>query len=625
MKHCTSFAAPEFRAQAQKTLTEALRTARNRSLKPFPRLTVSEWADQYRRLSVESSATPGRWRTSRAAYQRGILDAIGDPLTHTIVVRSSAQVGKTEIILNAIGFFVAQDASSMLVVMPTLEMAQSFSKDRLAPMVRDTPAIHSLIVSEDRQDTLLHKAFPGGRLIVAGANSPASLASRPLRIVLLDEVDRYPASAGAEGDPITLAKARTKTFWNSKTVLTSTPTVKGFSRIDQAYEESDQRRYHVPCPHCGEFQVLAWANVRWEADRPTTAKYLCNSCGTLWNDAERMRAVEAGEWRAERPFTAVAGFALSELYSPWARLPAVAQAFLDAKHSRSQERMRAFINTSLGESYEEDSERLDETGLAARVEEWEGVPDGVLVVTAGVDVQDDRVEVEVVGWGQHEESWSLAYFVIYGDPSAATLWNDLERRLTDHKPHAVAIDSGGHYTQAVYRFTADKLRRRWYAIKGVAGQGRPVWPKRATKVAKGRSHLFLIGVDSAKDQIHAHLKLRTLGPAYCHFPRDRDDQYFAGLASEVVVTRYSKGFPIREYKRRSGVRNEPLDCRVYAYAALCSMNINWSRLARHKPRREIAQASSPTTSLTPTAKMQQAKAQRFPPPLRRNWATSWKD
>jgi phage terminase large subunit GpA-like protein len=346
---------------------------------------------------------------------------------------------------------------------------------------------------------------------------------------------------GPKGDPITLAKARTKNFWNRKIVLTSTPTIKGFSRIDQAFEESDQRRYHVPCPHCQEMQTLVWKNVRWDENRPKTARYACSTCGALWGDAERIRAVLHGEWRAERPFAGVAGFALSELYSPWARLPEIAQAFLDAKHSRSQERMKAWVNTVLGESYEEDAERLDETGLAARVETWKGIPDEVLVVTAGVDVQDDRVEIEIVGWGAHEESWSLAFDVIYGDPSAATLWNDLERRLLDHKPHAVAIDSGGHYTQACYAFTSDKLRRRWYAIKGMAGQGRPVWPKKATKAAKGRSHLFIIGVDAAKDQVYAQLKLRTAGPGYCHFPKERDDQYFAGLASEAVVTRYSNG------------------------------------------------------------------------------------
>ena len=299
----------------------------------------------------------------------------------------------------------------------------------------------------------------------------------------------------------------------------------------------------------------------------------------------------------------------------------MAQSFLDVKHSQSQERMRAWTNTCLGQSYEEDAERLDETGLAARVETWEGIPDEVLVTTAGVDVQDDRVEIEVVGWGAHEESWSLAYHVIYGDPSAATLWNDIERRLLDYKLHAVAIDSGGHYTQAVHAYTANKLRRRWYAIKGMAGHGRPVWPKKATRVAEGRSHLFMVGVDAAKDQIYAHLRLRTPGPGYCHFPKEGDHQYFAGLASEAVVTTYSKGFPIREYKRRSGVRNEPLDCRVYAYAALCSLNVNWTRMAKRKPKADPAPAPATATCAPP---VQNRVPSRMRHARRQTWVTNWK-
>jgi len=547
------------------------------------------------------------------------MDAISDPLVHTVVVKTSAQVGKTEAISNAVGYFVAQDPSSMLVIMPTLEMAQSFSKDRLGPMIRDTPALRELIVQEDRQDTLLHKRFPGGRLIVAGANSPASLASRPLRVILLDEIDRYPASAGAEGDPIELAKARSKNFWNRKLVLVSTPTVKNFSRIDQAFDESDQRRFSVPCPHCDEHQVLVWKNVKWEPDRPETARYVCEHCGAEWRDADRLRAVARGEWRAERPFAGIAGFALNELYSPWARLPEVARGFLDVKHSRSQQRMQAWQNTVLGESYEEAGESLDSTGLAARAETWEGLPEGVLYVTAGVDVQDDRLEVEVVGWGMHEESWSLEYFAIYGDPGTVTLWADLERRLLEHKLHAVCIDSGGHFTEQTYQFTRDRLKRRWYAIKGMAGR-RPVWPKRATRPSRAKSLVFAIGVDAAKDQIYSHLKLRSPGPGYCHFPQGREDWYYAGLVSETVHTKYTKGFPVKEYKRRSGTRNEPLDCRVYAYAALCSMQVNWSRV---QPRKVDAASPAPAPSATPPKGPTPRTPWHVPPPRRTNWVKNW--
>lgn len=555
--------------------------------RPPPRLSVSQWADRYRQLSREASSEPGQWRTARAEYQREILDAVSDPLTHTVVVMSCAQVGKSEILLNGIGFHIAQDPAPILFLQPTVEMAETFAKDRIAPMIRDTPALTSQIaepLSRSGGNTILHKQFPGGHLTLAGANSPASLASRPVRIVFADEVDRYPPSAGTEGDPVTLARARTKTFHNRKFVLTSTPTIKGVSRIEQAYEESDQRIYEVPCPHCGAEQRLLWASVKWPAGCADDAAYHCPECGAAWSDAQRLAAIRKGRWIARDPFRGVAGFHLNELCSPWSRVADMARSFVEAKASRSQERMRAWINTTLGETWEQDGEKVDDAGIAARVESWDGEPDAVLVRTAGVDVQDDRLEIEIVGWGRDEESWSLDYHVIFGDPSGPTLWADLDRYLLDHKPAAACVDSGGHHTQAVYKFCRERLRRRVYAIKGMAGPGRPVWPKRSSKGMAGKAVLFLVGVDAAKDQVFAHLKLTTAGPGYCHFPDDRDDQYFAGLASETVVTKYSKGFPVREYRKRAGVRNEPLDCRVYAYCALAALNVrNWRALKKPTP------------------------------------------
>lgn len=571
--------------------------------RPPPRLTVSQWADAKRQLSREASAEPGQWRTSRAEYQRGIMDAISDPAVHTVVVMSSSQVGKSEMLLNAIGFHMEQDPAPMLFLQPTIEMAETFAKDRVATMLRDTPCLRGLVGearAKDSVNTILHKVFPGGHVTLAGANSPASLASRPVRLVFADEVDRYPPSAGAEGDPVTLAKARTKTFWNRKIVMTSTPTVKGVSRIEQAYEESDKRVYLVPCPHCHAEQRLMWAAVKWEAN-PADAMLHCVECGAEWSDAQRWAAVRRGKWQETALFRGVAGFHLSELYSPWAHVADVATAFLEAKASRSQDRIRAWINTSLGECYEQDAERLDDSLIAGRVETWTGEPEGVLLRTIGVDVQDDRVEAEVVGWGMDEESWSLDYRVIFGDPSGPVLWADLERYLAEHKAAAVCVDSGGHHTQAVYRFCRDKLRRRWFAIKGMAGK-RPVWPKRSSRNNVGRVNLFLIGVDAAKDQVFSHLKLTTPGPGYCHFPKDRDERYFAGLASEVVETRWHKGFPIREYKRRGGARTEPLDCRVYAYAALCALNVNWKRMKpKVKPAEVVEEPAQVERPVEPPA------------------------
>jgi len=251
--------------------------------KPPPILTVSEWADQKRRLSSESSAEAGQWRTSRAPYQKGIMDALNESNVHSVVVMSSAQVGKTELILNVLGFHIDYDPSPILVIQPTLEMAESFSKDRLAPMIRDTKALRGKVKdakSRDSNNTLLHKKFPGGHISLAGANSPASLASRPIRIVLCDEVDRYPTSAGSEGDPVNLARKRTATFYNKKVILASTPTLKNASRIEAAYEETDKRRYHVPCPDCGQFQHLKWKQIKWDKDKLDYTAYYCEACGS---------------------------------------------------------------------------------------------------------------------------------------------------------------------------------------------------------------------------------------------------------------------------------------------------------------------------------------------------------
>lgn len=569
---------------------------------------MSQWADSYRRLSSESSAEPGTWTTGRAEYQRGIMNAISDPAVETVVVMSSAQVGKTEIINNIVGFHIAQDPAPIIVVMPTLEMGEAWSKDRLAPMVRDTPALQGKVKeprARDSGNTLLHKTFPGGHVTICGANSPSSLASRPVRLVLCDEVDRYPPSAGAEGDPVTLARKRATTFWNRKVVLTSTPTVKGYSRIEAAYEASDQRRFHVPCPHCDEPQVLKWAAVSWPQGEPEKAAYHCIVCGAEWTDAQRWAAIRRGAWVAEAPFKGTAGFHLNELYSSWVRISEIAASFLDAK--QSPETLKAWVNTSLGETWEIEGDRVDDTGLMERREDWGAdLPAGVMMLTAGVDVQDDRLEVEIVGWGRDEESWSLEYAQIFGDPSAPALWADLDRKLTqmflrvdgaELPISAACVDSGGHHTHAVYRYVKERFRRRVFAIKGMGGAGRPIWPKKASKNNAGKISLFLVGVDAAKEAIYARFRIDRRGPGYCHFPADRGADWFAQVTAETVTTKYSRGFPSRVWVKRPGTRNEALDCRVYAYAALQSLSVVWSRFKDVVARKPAEPVPPPINNL----------------------------
>lgn len=514
------------------------------------------------------------------------MDAFADPAIETVVVMSSAQIGKTEILNNIIGYHIAQDPSPMLVVQPTLDMAQTWSKDRLAPMLRDTPALQGLVQdprARDSGNTTLHKIFPGGHVTACGANSPSSLASRPVRLVLCDEVDRYPISAGSEGDPVSLARKRATTFWNRKIGLVSTPTVKGISRIEMAFEESDKRLFFVPCPHCGYEQTLKWAQVRWT--QPEDAQYTCEDCGALWTDAERVRAIRQGKWVATAETKKVAGFHISGLYSPWVPMEAAVRDFLEAKKQPAT--LRVFVNTFLGETWEEQGEAVDDYQVAERREDFgPALEIGVLMLTAGVDVQDDRLEVEIVGWGRDEESWSLDYRTVYGDPSSPAVWSDLDSILAqefereDGKSlhvRAVCIDSGGHHTNSVYNYVRPREGKRIFAIKGVGGEGKPMVGK-PSRNNIGKIKLFPIGVDSAKELLYSRLKINEPGPGYCHFPTTRSDEYFRQLTAEKLVVRYHKGFARREWVK-ARPRNEALDCRVYAMAAFGILNLNINSLA----------------------------------------------
>ena len=351
--------------------------------KPPPKLTVSDWADRNRKLDSQSSAEAGRWYTSRAEYQRGMMDACSDPNIQEVVIMAGAQLGKTEALLNIIGYHIDNDPSPILVLQPTLDMAQAFSKDRVASgLLRSTPCLKGKVKdprARDSGNTTLHKVFQGGALTIVGANSPSGLASRPIRIVLCDEVDRYPASAGSEGDPIQLARKRSATYWNRKIIMVSTPTNRGASRIEDAFDKSDQREYFVPCKHCHHQQTMRWSNVRWDDGRPETAAYSCEECGVLWSDSDRLWSIRNGHWVAQAPFTGVAGFAINGLYSPWTPLSDGVRDFLSVK--KNPEQLRVWTNTYLGEVWEDQGERLSDLELADRREPMQPVPDEVIVIT----------------------------------------------------------------------------------------------------------------------------------------------------------------------------------------------------------------------------------------------------
>ena len=543
------------------------------------------------------------------------MDACSDPEIKQVVVMAGAQLGKSEALLNIIGYHIEHNPCPILLMQPTVEMAQSFSKDRITSgLLATTPSLKGKVKdprARDSGNTTLHKTFPAGALSMVGANSPAGLASRPIRVVLCDEVDRYPISAGEEGDPIALAAKRTLTFWNRKIVLVSTPTEKGASRIEAAYEETDKRKYYIPCPHCDEYQSLKWANVQWEDKKPESAAYYCEECGAAWTDAQRHRAVSKGEWRAAAEFKGVAGFHISALYSPWVSISDAVDEFLKAK--RDPMRLKTWVNTFLGETWEEQGERLDEYDLMDRREDWGDIlPEDSVMLTCGVDTQDDRLEYEVVAWGRGEESWSIAYGALYGDPSTSELWNRLDSVLQQKFEHpvygemiirATCVDSGGHYTQQVYNYCKLRAGRRVFAIKGVGGEGKPI-AGRPTKNNIGKINLFPVGVDTAKELVYARLKMTDEGDGYCHFPADRGEEYFRMLTAEKKVTKYFKGRPRMEWVKIR-TRNEALDCRVYATAALAILNVNIEAVAQQALNR----VQSPREGAP--ARMQQPRVNSF--------------
>lgn len=566
-------------------------------VRPPKKLTVSEWADEYRQLSSEASAESGKWRTSRAEYQRGLMEAFSDKNIHTVVWMSSAQVGKTEVLLNIIGYFIDQDPSPMLLLQPTLDMAQAFSKDRVAPMVRDTKVLTHKVrdsKAKDSGNTILHKTFPGGHITMAGANSPSSLASRPVRVVLCDEVDRYPPSAGAEGDPVNLAFKRTTTFWNKKRMLTSTPTIKDVSRIEAAYEDSDKRKFYIPCPDCDKPQVLKWSNVSWEQDTdsngkvikhyPNTAKYFCEHCGSGWDDSARWRAVSKGEWRAGREANGVAGFWLNEIYSPWVKLSEMAKAFLEAE--KSQHTLKTFINTSLGETWEEDQgEVIEDNVLMANREDYTVLPKEAAVLTCGVDTQGDRLEGEVKAWGDSDESWGVLHFRIEGKPSQKQVWDDLDNIINatykrsdgvQLRVSCTCIDSGGHFADDVYKFCKKRELKRVFAVKGSSIAGKPI-VSRPTTSNKLKVKLFTVGTDTAKELIFSRLQLEDFGQGYMHFNKTYDETYFQMLTSEKRVMTMKKGRPVMIWKPIRA-RNEALDYTVYNLAALGILNPNYKKI-----------------------------------------------
>lgn len=565
-------------------------------LRPDPILSVSEHADKYRMLSSRSSAEPGRWRTSRTPYLEEIMDKLSpsSPVERVVVVKGS-QIGGSEVGNNWIEFIIDYAPGPTMLIQPTLDLARRFSKMRIEPMIKECSRLREKIQpvkAKDSTNTILSKEFPGGILVIGGANSAASLRQMPCRYIFADEIDNYPPDVDGEGDPLELALMRTGTFARRKIFLNSTPTEEGCSRIMREYEQSDMRRFWIPCPRCEEFQFLKWAHVKWPKGEPENAIYICENCkGEIYN-YQKTWMLPRGEWRAEKPELSekVAGFHLPSLYSPvgWFSWGDQADRFMRAY--KTPEKLQVFVNTVLGETWKIDGEAPDWEEIYRRREKYPigSIPEGVVFLTAGVDIQKDRIHVLVVGWGKGIESWIIDYFVITGDPVEKSTWFGLDSLLqkeyerkgkTPVNIRMMAVDSG-YETTTVYNWTRRHPLSRVVPVKGSdmisAAIGVPkVIEVRRTgkKLRHGRVKVFTVGVHVVKQGLYSSLRVKPplkktdpSPPGLCHFP-ELGEEFFKELTAERLVKRINKrGFPVYLWEKQRD-RNEALDCWVYARAA----------------------------------------------------------
>lgn len=559
---------------------------------------------------------------------------MSDPRYQFVTFKKSKRVGYTQLLTFALGYYIEQDPSELLIVQPTIEDAKEYSKDTFAPMVSEMPCLSGLIAepkSRDSRNTIQHKVYPGGSLHFRGANSMRGFRRLTKRVVIGDEIDAWPA--GLEGDQIKAMIGRTETYgMRRKVILGSTPLTDESSRVERHYRLSDQRVFKVPCPRCNELQPITWSRIKWPKDDPARAYMECSECGFEIDHSEKggmlERALQHGDqgWHAEnRDVLDHAGFWLWAGYSmnanaAWGKL---AEEFLEVKSN--QDELMTFTNEVLAETWQTEGDSVEPNELYRKRRSWyEDVQSPACLLTAGVDVQKDRVEVEVVAWSRELESWSMAYERIYGDPSQDQLWQDLDDYLNREWRHengavmkvaATCVDSGSNlYTQNVYQYCKARLAARRYPIKGQAGMGLPTII-RSTVNNKQRVRLFTLGVDSIKMALFARLAQDTPGAGYCHFPTDRPLDYFLGLASERAVRHYSRGRFTTAFVHDKRIPNEPLDCRVYAVAAVHILNPSWDAFEA---------AVSHRTEAEPTPDPVPSPVRRVRRPRQRsNWVNQW--
>ncbi len=675
---------------------ERLHRAARRGWTPPPRDSLPDWADKERRLAKEAGSSSGRWRTSTVEIARGPMLAATEPGVHVITAMVATQLLKTSLLENIVGFHAHRDPCPILLVQPKEDAAEQFSKERIGPLINATPALRELVgtvKTRKAEETLLFKSFPGGFLALVGAGSPDNLARRPVRIVLYDEVDKYPVTR--EGDPIDIGDERMASFPNWLSVRVCSPTVKDESRIEASFLASDQRRASVECPDCGHRMVPEFfKHVEWDKGedgnrhRTETARIFCEACGSGWTEGQRRRALATIRWHQTRPFECCgerqapleayeaawragdpdpvakvwdwwegdrwavyrarcvhcgswpvpnehAGFQAGKLYSPWPKdaPPYIARKWIAAEGD--EDKKQVWWNTQAAWPYRRHGGReVEMSELLARRENWPPgiVPDGVALLTAGIDVQDYRLEIEIVGWGRDEESWSIEHHVIDGemsDPATQAQLDELLKRVwyrADGRPfeiRAACIDSGGHHTDRVYDFSKGRLGRKIWAIKGESartGYRNPVWPvKRPSSRSKKTFRPVIIGVNAAKDALRSMLHKMAPGPGYMHFNGDWDQPAFEQLTAERILIEGEGAQKVKKWVPIPGRANERLDCRVYALAALrglVHMGLKLNRIANEvgaMVTEWLAPASQDEPSPAPAAPTVPAKVTDEPP------------
>lgn len=634
---------------------KALKRAARHLIPPAP-LKPSEWAEANVRIP-SGNAIPGPIRFDNAPYQREPMDMATHPGCYRISLMWGAQVGKTQLALCLQGYAIAHEPRSQMMMQPSQGDLTTWLETKFNPMVDANPVLQGLLAkprSHEGVNNQRMKSYPGGFMMFAWAGSTKTMRGRSAPWIVADEIDGYGGTP--EGDEVQLLWQRAATFGDQRLLVEiSTPTIKGESRIEAAFDQGDQRHFHVACPHCGHHQTLRWEQVSWDKDDdgnhyPETAAYLCESCGEWWNDGERIAAIRNAErlgagWKASKPFRGHASYHLNELYSCFRRLRDIVQSFLDKKAAGD---LQSFINVSLAETWEEQGEQAEAHVLMQRAEPFKApVPAGGVVLTTGIDMQEDRLEMETVAWGKGEESWSVDYTVLWGDTLQDEVWQDLDDYLATTWTHesgaqlgivAACLDTGGRagYTQRAYEYARRKTGRRLFAIKGVPGWDRPVVTapsRKRTGRNQRRVDLFNIGVDEAKLTVMRRLAVEQAGPGYAHIPSDREAEWFHQLTAEKLVTKYVKGVPKREW-HQTRPRNEALDCRVYAYAALKiaspSLKRHAARLAEYERTEEREEVDAPSSISVPPepppaeAKTPKRKTRRKASrPRRKSWVNHW--